>query len=67
MCGILVSFSIFFRDNEKQVEETNLHYLERDSDSLAQQLDVKFQDSLDYLKNMAFIFEDSTIEELDEM
>lgn len=61
------SFVIFFRENAKNVEQANLNYLVQDSGRLAEYINNKFQDSEDYLRNIAAIFADSSIENLDEM
>lgn len=65
--SVIVSFEMFFQRNAARVEETNLYYLEQDTDRLAEQINIQFQDSQAYLQNVSNIFADSSIEELEEM
>lgn len=66
--GIVVfSFTVFFQSNARHAEKTNLQYLKQDSQRLTEQINIKLQNSQDYLKNIAAIFADSSIENTDEM
>ncbi|MDD6810412.1 MAG: ATP-binding protein [Lachnospiraceae bacterium] len=66
--GITIcSFTVFFHRNAERVEQTNLYYLEQDSGRLAGQIETQLRNSRNYLRNIASIFADSSIENLDEM
>lgn len=66
--GITISsFVVFFQRNAERVEQTNLYYLEQDSGRLAGQIESQLQTCRNYLRNIASIFADSSIDNLEEM
>lgn len=64
---IVSSFAVFFQRNAERVEQTNLYYLEQDSGRLCGQIDSELEIGQNYLRNIASIFADSSIDNLEEM